>query len=417
MGSIVAMIWTLALVVVAAVINAVFTLYMVPMILYLIRGNGALVRSEESNPSKLYIFTILVPLYNEHLENIKPTVNSIISQKYPREMVEVIFIVERKDEETRRACIDASNILKEKGFKSKVIFSKNSERKGKAYALNTALDYVSGDIVVVFDADDFVDPHYLTALSGAFSKDNIAAITAKVYRENHSVHGKLLALDTVLWYDVILPSLVGLGGYAPLSGEGLAVKTNIIKEIGGFPEGLTEDAMLSLELALKGYKMKLLGNKPIYEKAPRTLRSHIRQRIRWFQGYYECLLKLLKQARDLGPRKFLSLLISYMAPLAAIATMISHTIFVIYWFSWFTGLDSLKMFVENIYVGPLFYWSLALLVLGNIFLLFMYLYLIGDTKFEDTALEVFLTPIYWYLNGLIALAALFKPKVWWKTER
>ena len=44
----------------------------------------------------------------------------------------------------------------------------------------------------------------------------------------------------------------------PLSGEGLFVRTSVLREVGGFPEVLTEDAYLGIILTERGKRFGLV---------------------------------------------------------------------------------------------------------------------------------------------------------------
>lgn len=49
-------------------------------------------------------------------------------------------------------------------------------RQGVSVARNLAMDHASGDVVVFMDADDYVSPHLLEALSGRFADPSIDAV-------------------------------------------------------------------------------------------------------------------------------------------------------------------------------------------------------------------------------------------------
>ena len=403
-------------VIVAIAVNTIFTLYLVPILLALFIPHKYSASAKVSNAPKFFSFAVVIPLYKEKYSNLEATVNSIIAQKYPKNKIKVYFVLEKEDKETYEAVKRGAEVLKENNISFLILVRNDKRRLGKADALNYALKHVNEDIFLVFDADNIVPNIYLEDLNAVFHKGYDATF-AKVYRHNNSFHGKLLSLDTVLWYDIILYSLKKIAkGYVQLSGEGLAVKTEVLKKINGFPRVLTEDAMLALLLAKHNFKI-LYNGISIHEKAPRTLISHLKQRIRWFQGYYQCLKELFKNILKTNLKVFSGLLLAYMAPIAALATMISHSILITYWVSRILNIQTIAEIILSIYGGLIFYWSLGLLVLGNLFLILMFLYMLSDTPKETYAPYVFIMPLYWYLNGILALAALFLPRTWRKTER
>src|SRR5205814_3178920 len=108
-----------------------------------------------------------------------------------------------------------------------------------------------------------------------------------------SILSEFLFIDTAFWFRKYIPFVLKLAGGMPLSGEGLFVSTSVLNEVGGFPEVLTEDAYLGIVLTEKGKRFGLVSS-VITEKAPRNVRAHFVQRLRWNRGYLTCLLRLMR---------------------------------------------------------------------------------------------------------------------------
>ncbi len=84
-------------------------------------------------------------------------------------------------------------------------------------------------------------------------------------------------LESMVWYNAVIPFLKSTIKITPLSGEGLFIRKDVIDSI---PLSLAEDALLSLKLSSHGYSVGLLDSY-VYELAPVNIISFIRQRIRW----------------------------------------------------------------------------------------------------------------------------------------
>jgi len=358
---------------------------------------------------ELLRLAVIVPAYKENHISLKSTVESIVLQKYPKEMFKVYFVLEEKDYGTFEAAMYYAEKLRRKGIACEILVREGYARWGKADALNYALKHIVEDVYLVFDADVVAPENYFVEVSNTL-KNGFDAFFPKVYRFSESLLGKLIFLDTVLWYDIYLESLrIISGGYIPLSGEGLAVKTSVLKRINGFPRVLTEDAMLALLLAKQGFKISY-GKGEIYEKAPRKLVPYINQRIRWFQGYYQCLLELVRNINKLSLRVFLSLLLAYMSPIAALASALFYTILAVAVFA----------YVFNISLpihAALIYWSLSLLIIGVFSLLTILIQALKLKKTRINRLHVIVTPLYWYLNGIVAFLSIMLPRTWRRTIR
>jgi cellulose synthase/poly-beta-1,6-N-acetylglucosamine synthase-like glycosyltransferase len=92
--------------------------------------------------------SIIVPTYNE-VGLIRGKLDDIASQDYPRELMEVVVVDSASTDGT-------PNIVREwmeshRDFK--VILVEEGVRRGKAYALNRALEVAMGDVVVITDVD------------------------------------------------------------------------------------------------------------------------------------------------------------------------------------------------------------------------------------------------------------------------
>ncbi len=403
--------------VVMGVFQLLYTTYLIPMIaspkLSLIKRTYSLKLCSLARS-----VAIVIPAYREGFSSLVRTANSVINQDYPRELMRVLIVVEDGDEGTLVASEAIVKYLLSRGVKAEVVITKCCRRYGKACALNEALKYVNEDVFLVFDADDEVPRDYVSSVVNQLCGGAVA-VTTKVYREGRRLGAKFLTLDTLIWYDVALPTLLRLGGYVPLSGEGLAVRTDYLRSVGGFPMSLAEDAYLALLIARDGEVVSYLSNTYIVEKAPKTFISQVRQKIRWVQGFYECLVALTKMLlkRELSIRRVGSLLLPYFSPVTSIATVVTHTLFIIYWLAFLLGATSVMSIYDILFPAPIFYWGLFNMVVGNTYLIYLTLYLVSDTRFSKLAPYALLMPAYWYLVGFVTIVATLAPREWRKTER
>lgn len=94
--------------------------------------------------------SIIIPTYNEE-EIINYKLQNTIKLAYPTDKLEIIIVDSNSKDNTIK---EAQYFLDQnKKFNIKIIVEK--ERKGKSHALNTALSYCKGEIIIVSDADCF----------------------------------------------------------------------------------------------------------------------------------------------------------------------------------------------------------------------------------------------------------------------
>ncbi|WP_054850019.1 glycosyltransferase [Vulcanisaeta sp. JCM 14467] len=97
--------------------------------------------------------SIVVPVYKERRQSIEKTLDSISSQNYPKNLLEVLIIVDKDDMHTLNEALKAV----EKFLSSlnvKMVINENSGRRLKAVAMNTAIKHAGGLIIGFYDADD-----------------------------------------------------------------------------------------------------------------------------------------------------------------------------------------------------------------------------------------------------------------------
>ena len=378
-------------------------------------GETVYVEPKNCNFDHHPIVSILLPLYREKRESIEKTVNSILSQEYPHDKIEVIFIVEPDDLKTSRIVDDFIPLLKSEGFNVKKVVS-DGKLKIKAHALNVGFMHSSGDIIGVYDADDEFPSDQIRKIVKMFIDDGYGAIGTKVYRYRNSKIGKLLNLEMYIWYNMYLPVIYKISKAPPLSGEGLFVKREALEAIGGFPEKLTEDAYITIKMKEAGYKIGLLKSE-VVELAPKSLKGLFKQRLRWYRGYIECVGGIINA--ELPKITKIVLLLAFGVPAILSLGFIQLSIAMGYTFlSIFIDgfkIITLETILSNLF---LFTWSLLITVATSVFYALLYSKMSKDDRWKPFAKFLLIMPIYWIMLAAITFYLPFvDPKIWYKTER
>lgn len=338
---------------------------------------------------------VILPFYKEDRNSIEETFNSIVKQKYPHEKIYVLIVLENNDEQTYRHVLELLNILLNAGIAFKVVIN-NSGRRGKAYAINRAIELFKEktDIIVILDAGDrVVDDMYLHKVAYLISNHEYSVVGTKVYRISNNIIGRLSYIDTLLWYNVGLPGLIKFMKVPLVSGEGLAFSRRFLEEIGGLPEVLAEDAYLTI-LAISKNKDIALLDSIIFEGAPSTITSYVKQRMRWYRGMLQCFKDVItKHRHQVKGRALITLAITYLQPVALIAPFISTIII----------LSSIFMDVP--------YFTLLIAKIEFISIVLAPLYIVINMKHLDPIL--FLVPINWIFQSIIILAILIPIEIPW----
>ena len=345
--------------------------------------------------------SIVVPVYKERRQSIEKTLDSISSQNYPKNLLEVLIIVDKDDTHTLNEALKAA----EKFLSSlniKMVINENSGRRLKAVAMNTAIKHAGGLIIGFYDADDvFPNDQVLNAVLLMIER-NYAAVGTRVYRFRNSVLGGLMYLESMVWYNAVIPFLKSTIKITPLSGEGLFIRKDVIDSI---PLSLAEDALLSLKLSSRGYSVGLLDSY-VYELAPVNIISFIRQRIRWNKGYAQNLVLILKQGVQLDyALRVLALYILIALPSALLLISIIGFIAVAY----------MAVITRIFTLGSLYQLVLAMAI-SEVLVLYLMRDFINESMNMGRA--IILLPAYWLLLGTVTITSPLVPvNNWLKTTR
>ena len=232
--------------------------------------------------------TILVAAYNEEAA-IRDTLTSLAKQDYPGP-VEVLVL---NDGSTDRTVELANNAIEELGFASNISarvldFKVN---RGKSAALNDGLAAASHDLILTIDGDSWVkqdglrkiverllsDPEDTQAVAGAVmvrnSRENFLCQAqewdyfhgiASVKRMQGMYHGTLVAQGAFSIY-----------------------RRKALEEVGGWPECVGEDIVLSWALLRKDYRIGYADDALAFTNVPTSIRQFALQRKRWSRGLME----------------------------------------------------------------------------------------------------------------------------------
>ncbi len=219
--------------------------------------DGSLIADLSKAPWPAY--TVLCPLYHE--KNIVPQfVKAMQTLDYPSDCLQVLFLTEQDDTETR-AAIRTMNLPEN----FEVVIVPQGTPKTKPRACNYGLTKATGEYVVIFDAEDVPDPLQLkkAVLTFASNAVNVACVQARLnfYNPAQNILTRWFTIEYSLWFDLILPGLQRLGFSLPLGGTSNHFRIAALKALGGWDSyNVTEDADLGLKLSRYGFRTIMLDS-------------------------------------------------------------------------------------------------------------------------------------------------------------
>lgn len=242
-------------------------------------------------------YTVLVPVYRESA--IAPAlVEAMAALAYPVDKLEVFFITEANDPQTRAALTAAHP-----PSHMHILTVPAGLPQTKPRALNFALQFATGELVGVFDAEDVPEPNQLRKAAGRFAGagHELACVQARlsIYNPDDSFLTRQFTLEYAALFEAILPALERLGLPILLGGTSNHFRRSALIGVGAWdPFNVTEDADLGVRLARSGYAVAMLDS-DTWEEAPRTARTWFGQRTRWLKGWMQTYLVHMRDPRRL----------------------------------------------------------------------------------------------------------------------
>ena len=233
-------------------------------------------------------YSVLAVLYREGPVAAQ-LIDALDRIRWPRAKLEVLLVCEADDDETLDA-IAAHGLPPH----MRVVRVPPEGPRTKPKALNHALDAVSGEFVVVYDAEDRPHPFQLREAHQTFRNGpgSLACLQAALQIDNgaRSFLSRGFAIEYAALFRGLLPWLAKRGLPLPLGGTSNHFRTRALREVGAWdPFNVTEDADLGFRLYRHGYRIGTVS-RPTVEAAPTQWRVWRDQRTRWLKGWAQTWL-------------------------------------------------------------------------------------------------------------------------------
>ncbi|WP_428029154.1 glycosyltransferase [Ancylobacter sp.] len=362
-------------------------------------------------------YTLIVPLYRE-ARMVPQLVEALAALDYPREKLQVLFVIEADDEQTASALAQQAD---RPGFQ--VIVAPDVGPRTKPKAMNAALPFARGTVIGIYDAEDVPDPLQLRQVCSVLQQrgnERVGCVQARLVIDNLADGWitRQFAAEYASYFDVVLPMLGGCGLPLPLGGTSNHFRRAALEGVGGWdPFNVTEDADLGVRLARAGWGTAVIAS-TTDEEAPRSLGTWMRQRTRWHKGWMQTLLVHARHprllARGIGVPGMLTLLFLLGSGTAA---ALFHPVLI-------------ASLLLDLVVGPAGARSLMTTVLDAVWSGVLVAGLLGATFSTVLGMQrrgvpgiarvLALMPLYWLMTSVAAWRALLQlvraPYHWEKTD-
>jgi poly-beta-1,6-N-acetyl-D-glucosamine synthase len=216
------------------------------------------------------LISVIIPVHNEELV-IERRINNIFESSYPGKKMEVIIVDSGSKDRT-------SSIVQEK-FGNRVILLQEEERKGKAHAINLAINICRGEILIITDGPTLYSSDTISQLVHSLGNFSVGAVTA-LYEIPNASENQITSSEHAYWSYKdnirILESRAHSTSW--LSGEACAFRKKIVSKVD--EDTLADDANIALQTLSKGYRAFVNENCFFSEKSPSEFYDYFRIKTR-----------------------------------------------------------------------------------------------------------------------------------------
>jgi glycosyltransferase XagB len=265
-------------------------------------------KEEPAPDGPVPVYTVMVALYREAA--VAEQLAGVLKRlDWPASKLDIKLVCEADDRETIEA-LKAQAL----GPQFEIVEVPDFGPRTKPKALSYALSGARGEFLAIYDAEDRPHPKQLREAYARFrnSPDEVACLQSPLIISNieQSPISALFAMEYASHFRATLPVLANFRLPLPLGGTSNHFRTRILKAAGGWdPFNVTEDADLGMRLYRLGYRTETLKRQTL-EDAPTGWRVWTGQRTRWYKGWLQTWLVMMRDprrsAREMGLAAFMT---------------------------------------------------------------------------------------------------------------
>ncbi|MEI6753147.1 MAG: glycosyltransferase family 2 protein [Paludibacter sp.] len=225
--------------------------------------------------------TLLIAAYNEQ-DYVKAKVENTLSLNYPKEKLRQIWVTDGSNDETPERL---------KAYPEIEVLHR-PERSGKIAAMNRGIKFVKTSIVIFSDANTLLGKESIMKIAEMFSNPKVGCVSGEKRIFNADEEAASAAGEGIYWkyestlkrWDAELYSAVGAAG------ELFAIRTELFNEVE--PDTLLDDFIISLRVAMKGYKIDYDPDAYAIETASANVKEELKRKIRIAAGGIQSVIRL-----------------------------------------------------------------------------------------------------------------------------
>ena len=234
--------------------------------------------------------TLLIAAYNEE-EGLGATLESIADLNYDGAIEALVLNDGSKDRTVET--FHAVKARLDLPYNIAIRLIDFEQNRGKAAVLNSGLEEARHDLICTIDGDSRLRPDSLKEIVERFLSDPPAtmAVAGAVLVRNSRATLITAAQEWDYFHGISAVKRMQSMYHGTLVAQGAfsLYRKDALVEVGGWPESVGEDIVMTWAMLEKGYRVGYAEDAIVFTDAPTTFRQFYHQRKRWSRGLIEAL--------------------------------------------------------------------------------------------------------------------------------
>jgi len=230
---------------------------------------------------KLRTVSFVIAVYNGE-KFLERKLKSILSLNYPRELMDILVVSDGSTDRTDEIA---------RSFANQGVRFMPVPHGGKAAALNAAVPLVSGEILVLNDVRQTLDPDCLRNIIACFGDPKVGSVSPKTIIVQGDSHEEATTSAYWRYEDWIRQRHTRIDSTFGYSGAFAAVRRSLWTPLP--PGTLLDDVYVPLKAFFQGYRILYEPTATMYD-FPTVLQSEFRRKVRLQAGLYQ-MLKIMPE--------------------------------------------------------------------------------------------------------------------------
>ncbi len=224
--------------------------------------------------------TLMIMSYNE-AKVIEKKIKNSLELDYPKDKLEIFVVDSASNDGTQ-------DIVKKYSKDVKLI--EQSERKGKASAINYGMKHTSGDIIMITDSNAMMNQQAIKKIARHFSNEKVGGVCGRF--EARDIRDTSIGAGGSIYWKIekfLRKHESDIDSAIHMSGEITAFRKGVIKKVD--ESSLSEDFDIAIRIRRAGYRIIYEPEAIAYEPAPENVKDLLTQKKRITIGTWQELIK------------------------------------------------------------------------------------------------------------------------------